>query len=141
MADPVPPVSSGASPRIPVGWGELLDKIAILTIKRHRLRARNAVANAERERQALLAVAVAAVPGLAVPGLAELRAALAAVNQRLWTIEDRIREHEAAADFGPGFVALARAVYRENDERGRIKRAIDVLLVSGLVEEKQYSAY
>ena len=124
----------------------MLDKIAILTIKRHRLRARNAVANAERERQALLAAAEPrlagpSTAGPAVPGLAELRAALAAVNQRLWTIEDRIREHEAAADFGPGFVALARAVYRENDERGRIKRAIDVLLVSGLVEEKQYSAY
>ena len=114
-----------------------MDKISILEIKRLRLRAPGAVANAEAELAALRPV----VAGLAPGGLAELRTALAAVNQRLWTIEDRIREREAAGDFGPGFVALARSVYRENDERGRIKRAINTLLGSGLVEEKQYSAY
>lgn len=126
-------------PVVPVSWGELLDKVAILEIKRLRLRAPEAVANAERELAALAAVLALLEPAPA--GLAELRAALAAVNQRLWTIEDRIREKEAAADFGPAFVALARSVYRENDERGRIKRAINALLGSGLVEEKQYSAY
>jgi len=124
---------------VPVSWGELLDKVAILEIKRLRLRAPAAVANAEREFSALAPALALLEPAPA--GLAELRAALAAVNQRLWTIEDRIREKEAAADFGDGFVALARSVYRENDERGRIKRAINVLLGSGLVEEKQYSAY
>jgi hypothetical protein len=125
-----------ADPVVPVSWGELFDKIAILEIKRVRLRSPTAVANTERELAALSA-AVTRSP----PGLAELRAALAAVNQRLWTIEDRIREKEAQGDFGPEFVALARSVYRENDERVRIKRAINVLLGSGLVEEKQYSAY
>jgi hypothetical protein len=59
----------------------------------------------------------------------------------LWTIEDQIREKDAQGEFGPGFVALARSVYRENDERWRIKRAINTLLGSGLVEEKVYSAY
>jgi hypothetical protein len=126
-------------PVVPVSWGELLDKIAILEIKRVRLRAPEAVANAERELAALAPALVALEP--APPGLAELRAALAAVNQRLWTIEDRIREKDAAGDFGPAFVGLARSVYRENDERGRIKRAINTLLGSGLAEEKQYSAY
>jgi hypothetical protein len=126
-------------PVVPVSWGELLDKIAILEIKRERLRAPAAVANAERELAALSTALTALEP---VPaGLAELRAALAAVNQRLWTIEDQIREKEALGEFGPGFVALARSVYRENDERGRIKRAINTLLGSGLVEEKLYSAY
>ena len=124
-----------ADPLVPVSWGELLDKIAILEIKCQRLRAPEALANAARELAALRPAAdTAAVPR-------ELTAALAAVNQRLWTIEDRIREKEAAGDFGPEFVALARSVYRENDERGRIKRAINTLLGSGLVEEKQYSAY
>jgi hypothetical protein len=66
---------------------------------------------------------------------------LLAVNTRLWRIEDAIRTKEAAGDFGPDFVALARAVYRENDERGRIKLALNRLLRSALVEEKQYSAY
>jgi hypothetical protein len=74
-------------------------------------------------------------------GLAESRAALAMVNRRLWTIEDQVREKDAQGEFGPEFVALARSVYRENDERGRIKRAINTLLGSGLVEEKLYSAY
>jgi hypothetical protein len=76
-----------------------------------------------------------------VPGIPELENALLAVNTRLWRIEDLIREKEAAGDFGAGFVALARAVYRENDERGRIKQAINRALHSALVEQKQYSAY
>jgi hypothetical protein len=128
-----------ADPVVPVSWGELLDKIAILEIKRLRLRAPEAVANARRELAALAPALAVLKPAPA--GLTELRAALAAVNQRLWTIEDRIREKEAAGDFGHEFVGLARSVYRENDERGRIKRAINTLLGSGLVEEKQYSAY
>ena len=128
-----------SDPVVPVSWGELLDKVAILEIKRHRLRAPDAVTNAERELAALAPALALLEPAPA--GLAEARSALAAVNQRLWTIEDRIREHESAGDFGPGFVALARSVYLENDERGRIKRAINVAMGSGLVEEKQYAAY
>jgi hypothetical protein len=128
-----------ADPVVPVSWGELLDKIAILEIKRSRLRVTEAVNNAERE---LAALGQALTPLNPAPeGLAELRAALAAVNQRLWSIEDRIREKDAKGDFGEEFVALARSVYRENDERGRIKQAINTLLGSVLVEVKQYSAY
>jgi Family of unknown function (DUF6165) len=123
------------SPTIPVSWGELLDKIAILEIKVHRLHAPEARANAAAELDLLRQAA--SVPRR-VP---ELAAALRAVNVRLWRIEDLIREKEAAGDFGPGFVALARAVYHENDERGRIKRDLNHLLRSALVEEKQYSAY
>jgi hypothetical protein len=123
------------SPVIPVSWGELLDKIAILRIKTHRLRAPEARASAARELELLLRAAPSS------PGTAELEAALLAVNTRLWRIEDLIREKDAAKDFGPGFVALARAVYHENDERGRIKQAINRMLRSALVEEKQYSTY
>jgi hypothetical protein len=126
-------------PIVPISWGELLDKISILQIKQMRLRSPGAAANAGRELVALEGALDALSP---VPAaLKELRAALGAVNLRLWTIEDRIREKEAAGDFGPAFVALARSVYRENDERGRIKRAINMLLGAELVEEKQYSAY
>ena len=124
------------SPLIPVSSGELLDKIAILEIKAERLRAPEAVAHVERE-LALLREAAGTLP----PEAAPLRSALLAVNMRLWRIEDEIRAKEAAGDFGPGFIALARAVYRENDERGRIKQALNRLLRSELVEEKQYSAY
>jgi hypothetical protein len=125
---------------IPVSWGELLDKIAILQIKTQRLRAASALANATRELAALRQAALRQVDA-AVSGLAELEAGLMAVNTRLWRIEDMIREKEAAGDFGPGFVALARAVYHENDERGRIKQAINRKLRSELAEEKQYAVY
>jgi Family of unknown function (DUF6165) len=124
-----------SSPLIPVSWGELLDKIAILAIKVDRLRGVAARENAAQELALLRASAGD------VRGVAELETALLAVNTRLWRIEDLIRENEAAGDFGPGFVALARAVYRENDERGRIKQAINRVLRSALVEEKQYSGY
>jgi hypothetical protein len=122
------------SPLIPVSRGELLDKITILEIKVLRLRLPEARSNAATE----LALLRAAAPAMGAP---ELMAALRAVNTRLWRIEDLIREKEAAGDFGPAFVVLARAVYRENDERGRIKQALNRLLGSALVEEKQYSAY
>jgi hypothetical protein len=64
-------------------------------------------------------------------------------ERRYWQSiqEDLIREKEAAGDFGPGFIDLARSVYRENDERARIKRALNQKLRSVLVEEKQYLAY
>ncbi len=123
-------------PMIPVSWGELLDKIAILQIKSRRLRVPEARANAAKE-LALLRQAAGSPP----PAPRELEAALIAVNMRLWRIEDMVREKEASGDFGPGFVALARAVYHENDERGRIKLALNRALRSSLVEEKQYSAY
>jgi hypothetical protein len=123
------------SPLIPVSWGELLDKISILEIKTQRLRSASAREGAARE----LALLRQAAPNRTAP--AELEDALLAVNTRLWRIEDLIREKEAHRDFGPGFVALARAVYHENDERGRIKQAINRALSSSLSEEKQYAVY
>lgn len=122
-------------PMTPISWGELLDKIAILAIKVRRLRTPDARANAERELTLLREVAAAA------SGIEELETGLVAVNVRLWRIEDLIREKEAAGDFGPEFIALARSVYHENDERGRIKQAINRAMRSALVEEKQYSTY
>ena len=64
---------------------------------------------------------------------------LAAVNARLWDIEDAIRTCEREGDFGPRFVALARSVYGENDVRAALKRAINTLANSALVEEKSYA--
>jgi hypothetical protein len=129
------------NPTIPVSWGELLDKISILEIKAHRLRAPEARANAANELHLLRQAAAMASSGSAPEHVPELEAALRAVNTRLWRIEDLIREKEATGDFGPGFVSLARAVYQENDERGRIKQALNQRLRSALVEEKQYSSY
>jgi hypothetical protein len=64
---------------------------------------------------------------------------LAAVNARLWEIEDAIRACEREGDFGPRFVELARSVYGENDTRAALKRAINALANSALVEEKSYA--
>ena len=127
-----------SSPIIPVSWGEVFDKIAILTIKTQRLRSPAAAANAAHELALLRDVANGVESAF---GTAELRGGLLAVNTRLWRIEELIREHEQKNCFDFDFITLARAVYRENDERGRIKQALNRLLHSALVEEKQYPGY
>ena len=127
------------SPLAPVSWGELIDKITILEIKVERLRAPASQANATLE-LALLRGVVAEL-GEAPPGLASLRGELAEVNRTLWDIEDAIRSKEAAGVFDSAFIELARAVYRNNDERSRIKRAINDLMGSEITEEKQYVGY
>ena len=70
-----------------------------------------------------------------------MRRALRTVNERLWAIEDEIRAKERTGDFGPAFVALARSVYRTNDRRAALKREINALLGSALIEEKRYTRY
>lgn len=122
-------------PHVPVSWGELIDKITILEIKVERLRAPEAVANATRELELLRAVRVEHA------GLASLENDLRVVNRKLWDIEDAVRAKEAARTFDAEFVELARSVYHSNDERSRIKRAINELLGSALIEEKQYVRY
>ena len=72
---------------------------------------------------------------------ADLEPALAEINGKLWTIEDAIREREAASDFGDRFIELARSVYRCKDKRAALKRQINRSTGSSLVEEKSYSAY
>ena len=63
------------------------------------------------------------------------------VNERLWQIEDDVRLCERGQDFGPRFVELARSVYRENDQRSALKRAVNELFGSRLIEEKSYPEY
>jgi hypothetical protein len=79
--------------------------------------------------------------GTATQSVAADEAALQAVNEQLWDIEDRIRDKEAARSFDPDFIELARAVYHRNDERAAIKKRINVALGSRLVEEKSYQPY
>ena len=66
---------------------------------------------------------------------------LKSVNEDLWDIEDDIRSCERIEDFGDSFIKLARSVYITNDKRMGIKRAINDLLGSEIVEEKSYVAY
>ncbi|KAA0586251.1 tetratricopeptide repeat protein [Azospirillum lipoferum] len=123
----------------PVSWGELLDKITILDIKTERIADADKLANVRREREAL--VAVAAQADTARPEVAALIDELRAVNTTLWEVEDEIRDCERAKDFGPRFVELARQVYHTNDRRAALKRDLNRLLGSDLVEEKSYQAY
>ena len=124
---------------VPVSFGELLDKIAILEIKAERIKNEQKLANIRRELEALRAT-WAAHPASHVD-IATLRAALKDVNLRLWIIEDDIRLKEKAQAFDAEFVRLARAVYFENDERAKIKKDINLALGSTYVEEKSYEDY
>ena len=121
----------------PCSLGELVDKITILRIKAERIREPQKLANVHRELQLL--ERLAREDGAWGSSLDMLTDQLAAVNARLWTIEDALRACERDGDFGPRFVALARSVYCENDTRAAIKRAINTIASSTLVEEKSYA--
>ena len=124
---------------VPVSWGELIDKITILELKSERLSDPAKLENVRRELTML-----AAIVDREHANHADLRALttkLRDVNAALWVIEDDIRDCERAKDFGAEFVRLARAVYVTNDQRANIKREINTLLDSELIEEKSYAAY
>jgi hypothetical protein len=125
--------------KVPVSPGEMLDKITILRIKSRRMTDPAKLHNVRAELDALEATWTASVYARA--DIAADVSALQAVNERLWVIEDDIREKERAQAFDARFIELARAVYFENDERAAIKRRINIKLGSGIVEEKSYSDY
>ena len=122
----------------PVSWGELLDKITILEIKSERIGDPTKLRNIQHELATLRAIQDRHPLPAAVNALVD---ALRAVNEAIWNIEDDIRDQERKKDFGPRFIELARAVYRTNDERARLKREINLALNSDLVEEKSYTPY
>jgi hypothetical protein len=123
----------------PISVGELIDKLTILEIKLAEIGDREKLGNVKREYETLLAVAPKGL--LASAELVALREKLKAVNAELWLIEDEIRLKERARDFGEAFIALARAVYVTNDRRAALKREINRLSQSELIEEKNYAAY
>ena len=124
---------------VPVSPGELIDKMTILKIKSERMSDAAKLANVRFELQALQTTW--AKSDFARIDIAVDEAALHAVNNRLWVIEDDIRDKERAQEFDAEFIRLARAVYVENDERAAIKRRINIKLGSAIVEEKSYRDY
>jgi hypothetical protein len=124
---------------VPISPGELLDKITILRIKSERMSDAIKLANVRHELKLLEQTWSAAVPPTANVRADEQ--ALAAVNTRLWDIEDEIRVLERKQQFDAAFIALARSVYIENDERAAIKKRVNVALGSALIEEKSYQPY
>lgn len=133
----MPPASTQVM--VEISAGELVDKVTILEIKAERIAAPGQRGNVLAQLQTLQQ---SLAPVLARHAeLPRLKSELLAVNAALWQIEDDIRECERKRDFGPRFIELARAVYHNNDRRGTIKRQIDDLTGSRLVEEKSYAAY
>ena len=121
---------------VPISVGELLDKISILEIKAEAITDPAKHANVMQELAALDAVRGRKVAEL--PELAALYAELQAVNRRLWRTEDDIRAVERAGQFDESFIQLARGIYRNNDRRAVLKRRINELTGSEIVEEKSY---
>jgi hypothetical protein len=124
---------------IEVGPGELIDKITILVIKSERMSDPAKLKNVRHELEVLDAARRAHIPASAE--LQRLEAALKGVNEALWVIEDDIRQCEADKDFGPKFIELARAVYKQNDKRAALKKDINVLTGSAIIEEKSYTEF
>ncbi len=125
--------------KIVVSVGELLDKITILEIKSERISDAVKVSNVNRELGLLRRIWDDSE--LSATDISEPMARLRAVNEELWDIEDGIRIKEAAGEFDEEFIELARSVYFRNDVRAAVKRELNILLGSSLVEEKSYVDY
>ena len=124
---------------IAISIGEWIDKLTILEIKLVAILERDKLDNVRREYETLLAAAPQGL--LADAGVAQLRDRLKAVNGELWAIEDEIRVKERAHAFDADFIVLARRVYVTNDRRAELKREINKIARSDLVEEKSYALY
>ena len=125
--------------KVEVSVGELLDKITILEIKSERIDDAAKVANVRKELEILRRTW--AESELSATNIDDPMARLKAVNEELWEIEDNIRIKEAAGQFDDKFIALARSVYFRNDVRADVKKQLNLLLGSNLVEEKFYVDY
>lgn len=124
---------------IPVSWGELFDKVTILQIKSERIQDPDKLVNIRKELDELQMVLQSAEP--LHPDVVDAMSGLRVANTKLWDIEDDIRDCEREKRFDDEFVRLARAVYFTNDERAELKKKINLLLGSELVEEKSYASY
>jgi len=123
----------------PMSIGELLDKITILEIKAVKISDEAKLKNINYELDLLSETW--ADTKLNNGKIDELKAALKTVNQKLWHIEDQIRILEKHQQFDDEFIELARSVYFVNDDRANIKKEINTITGSALVEEKSYESY
>lgn len=131
--------TANGSLMIEVGAGELIDKITILKIKAERMTDAAKLKNVKHELDVLSSARAEHLVQSA--DLDRLEDALRQVNEDLWVIEDDIRACEAARDFGSKFIELARSVYIQNDKRAAIKKSINELCGSSIVEEKSYTEF
>lgn len=125
--------------KVPVSPGELVDKITILQIKSERITDASKVANVRAELRLL--ESTWRDSAYATGDIAAEWAALRRINEKLWDVEDELREKERIRTFDKEFIDLARAVYFTNDERAAVKREINTKLGSTIIEEKSYAKY
>jgi len=124
---------------IPISPGEVIDKITILEIKKDFINNKTKLSNINNEYELLIGIYSQKLKS--VDGIEKLKDELKDINLSLWKIEDDIRECERHKKFDQTFVELARSVYFTNDERSKIKKKINILLNSNLIEEKSYKDY
>ena len=124
--------------KVEISNGELLDKFSILEIKMGNITDPSKLVNIENEYRELTSDCTDLLRNSAI---SSLYADLKSINQKLWIVEDDIRECERRKDFGPEFISLAREVYFTNNNRARVKKEINLASGSSLVEEKSYRAY
>jgi hypothetical protein len=122
--------------KIEVSIGEIVDKLSILQIKKNNIKDPEKLANVTKEYQYLHEIVFA---NLNIDFNDYQR--LVHINDRLWTIEDDIRDKERKGEFDDQFIFIARSVYQKNDERARIKKDINLKYGSDFVEEKSYAKY
>jgi|ERR1700719_3532017 hypothetical protein len=125
--------------RVNIAHGEFIDKITILELKLERITDPAKLDNVRVEYDLLMEVYRREIT--TCDTLRHLNQRLKEINGRLWAIEDEIRSQERAKTFGDEFVRLARLIYRTNDERAAVKREINKLCDSTIVEEKSYAPY
>ena len=126
--------------KVDISIGELFDKITILKIKKNKIQDSKKLQNVEKELDILvpLSTPIALDLGDRLDALVEN---LADVNLKLWDVEDKLRILEKDKDFGSEFIELARSVYFLNDKRAVIKKEINLMSQSDIVEEKDYVQY
>lgn len=123
---------------VPVSVGELIDKITILEIKKDLIADADKLKNINKELELLTQIRET----LDLPTTVSIfELMLKDTNRHLWDIEDGKRACEARGEFGEDFVRLSRELYVNNDLRGEIKRKINDLVGSEIVEEKMYTKY
>ena len=126
--------------KIETSNGELLDKLSILELKQKNILNEKKLANVKVEFEELNPLALIIFKENS-PIISELYLKLSQINAKLWKIEDDIRQCEREKSFDSKFVQLARDVYYTNDIRSELKKEINILTKSGLIEEKSYEDY
>ena len=125
--------------KVAIAPGELIDKMTILEIKLNRISDKVKLENINNEYDTLQITYRQSIP--VSKELYRLTSDLKTVNEKLWDIEDDIRDCERRKDFSQEFIELARSVYINNDVRAELKREINILLHSNIIEEKSYTEY